>query len=74
MKKSELKKRVQETGSCFFERETMRFFGDTMKNYGVRKAEINGKAYWELYRKNPVKHGRKRSVYFSADTFERVLK
>jgi hypothetical protein len=53
-------------GGHFFDRETMRFFGDTMSNFGVRdggevntltekgieKAEV-----WELYRRRPVKGG-----------------
>ena len=54
----------------FFDRSTMKFFGDTMKNYGVRKIESNGVQYWELYRKRPVKHGVIKSVYFTVDTFE----
>jgi hypothetical protein len=50
----------------FFDRNTMRFFGDTMRNFGVRDygsltamerggiAEID---VWELYRKRPVAGG-----------------
>lgn len=34
---SELKAAVDATGSHFFTRDTMRFFGDTMANYGVRQ-------------------------------------
>ena len=32
----------------FFSRKTMRFFGDTMRNFTVRDME----GYWVLYRKN----------------------
>ena len=35
--------------SQFFARETMRFFGDTMQNFGVKKQESGGD--WVLYRK-----------------------
>lgn len=53
----------------FFDRETMRFFGDTMLNYGVRRAKILTREYgvidvWELYRKRSVKYGLKSSSYF----------
>lgn len=49
----------------FFTRKTMAFFGDTMRNYGVRDAGEN----WELYRKRAVKHGLKTSHYFSKSDF-----
>jgi hypothetical protein len=50
----------------FFDRDTMRFFGDTMRNFGVRDGgkiktlTENGVAeveVWALYRKRPVKNG-----------------
>lgn len=86
MNASELKYKVDPTGSRFFSRESMKFFGDTMRNYGVCSATIqtnydesdnwveNGVMVevWELYRKHPVKHGLKSSAYFSKKTFERV--
>jgi len=56
-------------GGHFFERKTMRFFGDTMRNYGLRDAG----AYWELYRKRPAKHGRKESAFFDKATFKQVF-
>ena len=36
---AQLKREVERHGNCphFFERDTMRFFGDTMANYGVRR-------------------------------------
>ena len=77
MKKSDLKYFVSETGSNFFERGSMKFFGDTMKNYGVRSAIIEqgcqGLEVWELWRKSPVKHGLNKSTYFCKNTFNRVL-
>jgi hypothetical protein len=48
----------------FFDREAMKFFGDSMTNFAVRKAEINGEQVWELYRKRAVKNGLKDSHYF----------
>jgi hypothetical protein len=89
MTASELKYQVEQAGHepHFFTRSTMKFFGDTMRNYGVRKAEIrtmydsNGEyagengvsvSVWELYRRNPVKHNLFGSAYFSADTFRLV--
>ncbi len=55
----------------FFSRKAMRFFGDTMRNYGATETTV-----WhrdkrveclELFRKRPVKHGLKSSAYFSFD-------
>lgn len=67
--KSDLKYHVTNTGSYFFESKTMKFFGDTMANYGLRSYNANT---WELYRKNPVKHNLKDSAYFDKTTYERV--
>jgi len=79
MTPSELKRNVEETGSFFFSRKTMKFFGDTMKNYGVRQAVIMDthnitKEVYELYRKKPVKMGRSESTFFDRKTFRRVFK
>jgi hypothetical protein len=62
----------------------MRFFGDTMSNFGVRdggkvntltaKGINKGVEVWELYRKRPVKgglHGFCR--YFSKDNGREIL-
>lgn len=90
MTPSELKYHVESSAheSHFFTRKTMSFFGDTMKNYGVRSEMIRcyydadgvyiGGAgvdveVWELYRKRPVKHGLKDSAYFDKQTFKRVF-
>lgn len=77
MNASDLKYHVEQTGSNFFTRKTMNFFGDSMRNYGVRSATVEtwgGERVecWELYRKQPVKYGRKESAYFDKRTFERV--
>lgn len=45
---------VVATGSHFFDRDTMRFFGDTMRNFGAFTDE-RGRVI--LYRKKWVKHG-----------------
>lgn len=89
MNASELKYNVENRGkdSHFFTRRTMKFFGDTMRNYGVRKAQVatnydDAGNYvsaagvvvecWELYRRRPVKHGLSDSVYFNAQTYAKV--
>jgi hypothetical protein len=56
--------------SSYFSRDTMKFWGDKMSNYGVRKAKV--KAFrgdevidaYELHRKKPVKHNLHESTYF----------
>jgi len=67
MTPSELKFKYQQNNpdGHFFDRATMRFFGDTMKNYGIRDAGT----HWALYRKRPVKHGLKSIHYFDKRTF-----
>lgn len=79
---SDLKYAVDQSGNehHFFTRSTMRFFGDTMKNYSVRQPVTvvtnmgeTMKAY-ELVRRHPV--GRDRlteSAWFHAKTFKRVF-
>lgn len=82
MTPSELKYQVESAGHSphFFTRNTMKFFGDTMRNYGVRHhKEIitrNGirQSGYELYRKSPVKHGNQESAYFADDSFMRIHK
>jgi len=91
MTTAELKYNVEQgQDRHFFTRDTMRFFGDTMSNYGVRDGgtipyhwDDEGNNYseiprtievWELYRKHPVKHGLSDSAYFDKKTFKRVFK
>ena len=64
----------------------MQFFGDSIKNYGVRSTTIkfgysferNGNQtdidVWELYRRKPVKYGLRSSAYFRKTNFEEVFK
>jgi hypothetical protein len=88
MTPSELKYQIEQTGKeqHFFDRKTMKFWGDTMKNYGVRSTivlaqfneqwEYNEQGYetevWELYRKHPVKHGMSKSAYFRKSDYSRI--
>jgi len=76
MTPSELKERVTQIGNWYFSRSSMKFFGDTMSNYGVRSkpVKINGVDCWELYRKKSVRGGLSGSAYFNCETFERVHK
>jgi hypothetical protein len=77
---SDLKWAVEQSGNepHFFTRSTMKFFGDTMRNYGVR-GPLNIETYsgavsaFELYRRRPVKCGLDSSAYFDAATFNRVF-
>jgi hypothetical protein len=87
MTPSELKyhHELAEPNCFFFSRDSMKHFGDTMKNYGVRSAKLtvrydNNGDYldgekqiidvWELYRKKPVKCGVKTSAFFCKTTFK----
>lgn len=45
--------RKNNTEGHFFDIKTLRFFGDTMKNFGLFKSQNN----FILYRKKPVAHG-----------------
>lgn len=74
---SDLRAFVEVTGSDFFSRKTMKFFGDSMKNYGVRRVRVEctgGEQLeaFELYRRRPVKFGLDGSSYFCANTFKRL--
>lgn len=66
------------TETHFFTRESMKFSGDTMRNYGVRAQPITVQTYhgpvlaWELYRKRPVKHGLSKSAFFDVETLQQV--
>ena len=77
MTPSNLKYEVEKTESYYFDHKSMKFFGDTMKNYGCCSAVVDTWTQtkvecWELYRKRPVKHGLQSSAYFDKITFERV--
>lgn len=77
MTSSELRAHIEAHGESpyFFSRDTMKFFGDTMRNYGVRETVIDTYSednvpVYELYRRRPVKHGLQRSAYFRKDNFK----
>ena len=81
MTPSELKRLHErhQPNSFFFDRKSMRFFGDTMANYGVKSSTVACKSWdgkyimcWELYRRTPVKNGNQSSGFFHETTFERV--
>jgi len=74
MTPSELKYNLEaaDPDSHFFNRKTMRFFGDTMSNYGCRSTIIDGKPAYEIYRKRAVKQGLRSSAYFCAETFNQI--
>ena len=69
-----------------FAGDTMRNYGVRLAsievydyNRDIQPFDVNGKAQlrdlevWELYRKNPVKHGLKDSTYFDKNTFNQVF-
>ena len=68
MTPSELKYHVEATGSKFFSHRTMRFFGDTMRNFAV----FDAGGQWGLRRKKPVKNGLRETHYFDKLTFKEV--
>lgn len=72
MTASELKRKHLQAfpNSHFFDYQAMRFFGDTMKNYGVLSYD---EKTWMLYRKKPVKGGLQSSAYFDKVTFKEVF-
>lgn len=66
------------TAGYFWDRSTMRFFGDTMRNYGVRRVAVTLRdgskvAAWELYRRRPVKHSLQASKYWECRTLKPIL-
>ncbi len=77
---SDLRYAVEEAGHApaFFTRDSMRFFGDTMRNYGVRRVTVTtimGDApteAYELYRRQPVRNGMDASAFFCAHSFRRL--
>lgn len=70
---SELAYQVSESGNLFFTKKTMKFFGDTLGNYGTRMVQQkDGSWVIELFRKRPVKHNTSSSAYFDAVTYKRL--
>lgn len=86
MTASELKYQIESADPTthFFDRDSMKFFGDSMRNYGVRSTtihaitdsgarDIGSREVWELYRRRAVKHGLRDSAYFDKETYRRVF-
>lgn len=70
----------QGTDSHFFDRDSLKFFGDTIQNYSVSAQTVYVHSYdgtstecYVLRRKRPVKHGLQGDAYFDVETFRRVL-
>ena len=67
--------------SSFFDKSTMKYFGDTMSNYSANSERhmiptSSGEAVpcYALTRKKPVKTGLQDVTYFAMDDFRRVHK
>ena len=73
--KSNLIEAVNRTGSFYFSKDTMQFFGDTRSNYYLSKVifNIDNMDYYKLSRKKPVNGGLKDPVYINTKTFK-ILK
>lgn len=77
---SELKYRVTQTrhDSHFFDRATLKFFGDTMRNFAVDEAApvtLRDGSQCMAYRRrriHAVKMGNRDCFYFCADTFKQL--
>ena len=80
MTASTLKFKVQRTGSHFFDRDSMRFFGDTMSNYYVSRYIVGitdsmGDIHqcYALTRRHAVKDNQQGTAYFDTETFEHII-
>lgn len=60
----DIKYASQKAERYFFSRQTMRAFGDTLRNFGV--FQDNGKIF--IHRKKPVKHGLTGTWLFNPET------
>lgn len=65
--------RIRAAHPIFFCRETMQFWGDTLRNFGVRTVLATtwtggNKEVIEVYRRRPVKYGLQASHYFDPQT------
>ena len=80
MTASELKYQYQAHGNGhYFDRGSMKFFGDTMANYYVPSALVKITTYsgdikecYQLERRRAVKMGRNDTAYFDTSTFDVV--
>jgi hypothetical protein len=53
--------------SFYFSKDTLRFFGDSMSNYGIKHHKLGARHIVELRRKRAVKHGMTASAYFELE-------
>jgi len=71
-------------GGHFFDRKSMKFFGDTMSNYYVPVKNGTARVFnvethtgthqcYALERKRPVNGGLYKTAYFDVNTFEYIL-
>jgi len=77
----ELKSKYQKNNpdGHFFDKDTMKHWGDTMNNFGIMKNPIQintlkgKKAVWVLYRKTVKDCFQQKMFYFDAETFNIVF-
>ena len=71
MKASELKALHMQNApeGCFFSRDTMQYFGDTMRNFGVKKQESGE---WLLFRKRKTRENAAGTGYLFSSDFRLV--
>ena len=80
MTASRLAREVTATGSFYFDRDSMKHSGDTMRNYYVPVRPVPVSTYdgttvmcWALQRRRPVKMGLYKTAYFAVDDYRRVF-
>jgi len=76
MNKSELIDKVNQTGSYFFSKDNLRFFGDSRSNYYLSRKihDVNGVNCYKLSRRKAVNGGLKAPAYFDVDSFKKIIK
>lgn len=80
MTASRLAREVNATGSLFFNKDSMKHSGDTMRNYYVPVRPVPVSTWggstvmcWALQRRRPVKMGLYKTAYFAVDGYRRVF-
>lgn len=78
MTSSQLKYKLEQKGSHFFNRKTMKFFGDTMVNFRLYSGEVTGRSgnthqVWCVQRKKSTKIPMDTVYYWDKETLERVF-
>ena len=67
---TQLKTLNKKNGGNFFERDTMQWFGDTLKNFGIEKITANTV---RVYRKRTVRNGVLASWVFNSVTGRMIV-